>query len=118
MEIYLPANAHAAEGIPPRSLLRAIVPLGALLAPDVTACQTAAVRTKADKTLAARRSQRAGFPNCSTGDFAGLPRRLDLGSHSGRKCGTGLRVHACGRSGSTVRGVLDFWVGRQRAAAG
>jgi hypothetical protein len=40
------------------------------------------------------------------------------GSHSGRKCGTSLRVHACGRSGSTVRGVLDFWVGRQRAAAG
>jgi hypothetical protein len=91
MEIYLPANAHAAEGIPPRSLLRAIVPLGALLAPDVTACQTAAVRTKADKTLVARRSQRAGFPNCSTGDFAALPRRLDLAAivvvSVGRVCG-------------------------------
>jgi hypothetical protein len=39
-------------------------------------------------------------------------------SHSGRSCGTKLRVLACGRIGSTVRGVLDFWVGRQRAAAG
>jgi hypothetical protein len=103
---------------PPRSLQRAIVPLGAFLAPDVTACQTAAVRTKADTAMVAATIPASWIPKLLYWPLLRVATASGPESHSGRSCGTKLRVLACGRIGSTVRGVLDFWVGRQRAAAG